>query len=618
MPFAPLAAAASGSIFLLLITPAWGQGLLGCAVFAALLFFAVLHLPVQPERMKQLMFETEYLALAVVVNSAFGVNFYNSWIDSTAVGRVAGLMHTTPRILVCFCAAALVILAAPAVSGVLHYYISAAVDAYSRIPAGEKKAHRIGMGWSFVLLFVLHLLALCSLLRANFMYMDDLGRTAFGYKQWDYFSRYLSTALASYIHMGNYLADAAPLPQLIAMAFLCTSDILLLYVLYERKGFSLWELILVLPLGLNPYFLECISYRYDAPYMALSILCAVLPLLFRRRHPAAYMFACMLSILSICVGYQGATGVFPMLVVLLCAKLWNEGEQVGTILRFLVQSVCGYLAGLIFFKLVIMIPADAGYVSNTILGIRELIPGFLNNLGRYYSCVAADFKKLWLLLLGILLVGVVVDFVLHTRRKKWMAAAAALIALSFMAMLCFGIYPALANTVFFPRTMYGFGVFIAILGCVCAQDGDTIKLPSKLAGLALSWAFVVFSLLYGNALYAQKTYTDFRIQMVIQDLNDLEAFTGDTPVTVQISGLIGQAPILQNMPRDGAILDRLVPETFGSAGDWANYGFYYYYNLHNVQWDQEADLTQMELPVLVDSMYHRIMGDNTHVLVVLK
>lgn len=39
----------------------------------------------------------------------------------------------------------------------------------------------------------------------------------------------------------------------------------------------------VVPLGLSPWFLECFSYKFDSPYMALSVLASVIPFIFGRR-----------------------------------------------------------------------------------------------------------------------------------------------------------------------------------------------------------------------------------------------------------------------------------------------------------------------------------------------
>ena len=163
--------------------------------------------------------------------------------------------------------------------------------------------------------------------------------------------------------------------------------------------------------------------------------------------------------------------------------------------------------------------------------------------------------------------------------------------------------------------MYGFGILLTLL-CIVTAEGKHI--PLKMPGVLLAWVFFVFSFTYGNALYAQKEYTDFRINLVLSDINELEIFQTEEDVTVQLSGDIGKAPVIRNMPDDYGMLTRLLPITFGSGEDWGKYGFYYYYDLPNVEWNPKVDLRQMDLPILEETMYHTIRGQGNYVLIELK
>ena len=261
---------------------------------------------------------------------------------------------------------------------------------------------------ALAILFGIFAVGIVAILRANFYYQDDSGRVVYGYKQWDYFGRFLSTALATIVHADNYLADAAPLPQLLSMLILAFSGILILYTVFGRTRFSLWEVIAVIPVGLNPFMLECISFRYDAPYMACSVLCAVAPLLFREKRKSNYLFAIALGTVGVCTSYQPATGIFPMLVVFLALRMWNEGTSGKKVGEFILKSAVGYLLGLIFFVVALMRPTTAGYVSSEIPAVSGLLPNTINNLRLYYGIVFSDLKTFWLALGGVLAVGFVV------------------------------------------------------------------------------------------------------------------------------------------------------------------------------------------------------------------
>ncbi len=130
----------------------------------------------------------------------------------------------------------------------------------------------------------IYLLGISAILRANFNYMDDMGRACFGYGAW-YFSRPLSNILALFLHADDYLTDISPLPQILAAVLMAAASVVVLYAVTGKKRFTLWEYVSVLPLGLSPYFLQCLSFKYDAPYMAISVLAAVAPLVMQKYPP---------------------------------------------------------------------------------------------------------------------------------------------------------------------------------------------------------------------------------------------------------------------------------------------------------------------------------------------
>ncbi len=409
----------SGAAFLLLIVPAWVPGFVWCGVAAVLLCAAVWRLPVSRQRVRALLSNPVHMALSLAFNGALAVNFYHNWVDSQKMQRVAGVLGMENGLFVPLCAAFFAIAAAPAAGCVISYYISAGQEDYRRTKAETLRSGETGipMGKALLILFAVFVVGISAILRANFYYMDDSPRAALGYKQWDYFSRYLSTALATLVHGGDYLADAAPLPQVLAMLIMAVSGILMGYIVYERTTFSGWELAVLSILGLNPYFLGCVSFRFDAPYMALSVLAAVVPLLYRNRNTAAYVLASGLGILAVCTSYQAAAGIFPMLVVALALRMWNRGESIREVGLFCLKSAAGYALGLIFFKLIIMIPADTSYVGNALPPAGELIPHFLKNLRSYYSLVLSDFKPFWLIAAVLAVIAFCVRVVLDSRRK---------------------------------------------------------------------------------------------------------------------------------------------------------------------------------------------------------
>ena len=252
------------------------------------------------------------------------------------------------------------------------------------------------------------------------------------------------------------------------------------------------------------------------------------------------------------------------------------------------------------------------YVSSGISQLDQIVP----QLAQYYKSLFADFKNWWLVLVVAIVLFYVFVSVRETKQNKLLSFLINFVSVFLCACLCFGIYPFLSKPLYAPRAMYGVGVFIAFLGITTVSKNKTFI--SKIVCCALAWTFFSFSFTYGNALAEQERYTEFRIEMVINDLNDLEIFTSDNVVTVQLQGNIGDSPVLSNMPKTYAILDKLVPSTFGNGWVWSEYYFYNYFKLKNVRTDGSIDLTTYNLPVLIDNMYCTIQGNEEYVLIRLK
>lgn len=470
-----------------------------------------------------------------------------------------------------------------------------------------------------LMLAAVYALGISAILRADFNYRDDLKRVALGYRGWNNFGRYLSTILSTFIHGDSYLTDISPLPQLIAVLLLAVSGCIVWHVVSERTDFSFWDLAALIPLGLSPHFMGCISYKYDAPYMALSILASVVPILFFRYGYMVYSIAVIFGTLIVCTTYQASSGIFPMLVILLCMKKWNEKEDIRKTFRFGACSAVSYLAGMMIFKLFIM-PKRETYVSNSLPPLKEILPVTFAHLKKYFSLVKSDFKTEWLIFIFLMMIAFIFVMVRDSKRKKYAAFFLSVLGLLMMCSLSFGMYPVLSKPLFNPRAMYGFGAFITFVGIAVSTAKKTY--PAKLVCLALSWCFFVFSFTYGNALKAQEDYTDIRIAAVINDLNDLDIMASDETKIVQLDGSIGYAPAIRHMPEDYKILKRLVPVQFKADWIFGEYQFFHYYRLKKVKWNQpkksSIDLTTYDLPVLKDTMYHTIRGNDNYVLIELK
>jgi len=93
----------------------------------------------------------------------------------------------------------------------------------------------------FFIMATVYFVGILAILRANFNYIDDMGRVFAGYQSWGNFSRYLSSALSNLVHADSYLTDVSPLTQLLAICILAAAGVVLLYIVTEKRTFIFWS-----------------------------------------------------------------------------------------------------------------------------------------------------------------------------------------------------------------------------------------------------------------------------------------------------------------------------------------------------------------------------------------
>jgi hypothetical protein len=478
----------------------------------------------------------------------------------------------------------------------------------------------------------IYMTALIALFRANFYYIDDLGRTIDGYIGMYPLSRYVSQILGMVIHADFNINDISPLPQMLAAAFIAAASVLLVYLLNNGK-ITISGLLASIALGLSPHFLQCLSYKFDAPYMALSVLASLVPFLFRENR-RAFIASSVFSIWVMCMSYQASSGVYIMLTLALAFRDWSGGQKSGKEAGvFIATAAASYCAALVMFRIFLMYPSG-GYIGSAMFSLPELLPGVLGNFKRYALLINDDFALLWKAVAALICVLFILTATKETARNKGIAALISAAALFAAFFLSFGAYLALEKPLYSPRGIYGFGIFIAI--AAVSITGVKHKINTA-AALAMSWCFFVFAFTYGNALYAQKQYSDFRHEILVNDLSRIFPKGASPDMLIQLEGDAGFAPPVRRIASHYPVITRLVPVLPKGPKDWFgtynllkyfNWGTFEMRNFRNIGHNDvntgeavefvEGDFMTFDLPVVLDTSYHTIKTDGRRILVVLK
>ena len=469
-----------------------------------------------------------------------------------------------------------------------------------------------------LLLSGIYLLGSFTILRADFYYyFDDLVRSMSGRRLWYPGSRYISDFLSIFIHADTKITDISPIPQLISIIILSVSSVLLVYVLGNKRITNI-RLLASIPLGLSPYFLANIAFKYDAPYMALSILASIVPFLFIDRKKA-FIFCSIISLLIMCMTYQASSGIYPLIAVILCFIDWNNKKKTyKEIIYFLATAFFTFCFALLIFRLFFMLQIEGH--QNSMHPVNQIVTGTLYNIKEYAIQINNDFGIIWKAGIILVITFFIIKSTVQSKQKKAVSFIVSIFFIGILFTLSYGVYPLISNVMFNAYYLYGFGVFLAI---ICIYIVSDYKKAAIIAVLALNWCFFVFAISFGNALADQNRYANFRVGILLQDLSTLYPDKKKEELFFQINNSIEFTPVVNNIAKHNPVIKRLVPVHVEEN----LFSYIYIHNFYNFgkfnsvvfSFHKEyKDYKKLNLPVVLDSYYHTIQSDGNHTLVVLK
>ncbi|WP_157798522.1 glucosyltransferase domain-containing protein [Dyella ginsengisoli] len=428
------------------------------------------------------------------------------------------------------------------------------------------------------------LLVLYPILHADRPYNDDLKRALLGRASWDSNGRPLTTllmrALQAYDHT---MVDIAPLPQ-IGAALLLAWIGARVAVRYTRA--SPWlAALLVFPLGAQPFFLENLSYRFDALSMALAVLLAAWPLLLPDgRRPWQRGVLCLFAALCL---YQPATNVFLVLALLEAWQLQDRDRSPAVWLRQLGLRALQWLVAMVVYELLVGMHIS-GWVrrqATPIQGLHEL-PLLGHNFVLFYGFAADAFNAHWwsvfLPVLVALALAPVAIGLRHARGRPPLATVAlglAALAMPLAVMVAaLGPMLVLREPEIRPRVLIGLGALL-VAGLIALHEllagwRRGSRVSAVLAGV-LAAAMLVVASVYGNATAAQQRMERHVAALLADDLSVLAS--GHSIVALHVSGSTGFAPLAEHAAVEFPLLRTLVPgyltdaDLFGTSGFLMDY-----------------------------------------------
>lgn len=474
--------------------------------------------------------------------------------------------------------------------------------------------------FKYILIFsIIYFIALMPLIRANINYNDDLGRVRTGYRGFG-FGRYVSDYLSILLHGSSNISDISPLTTILAIIIMALASVLILRIILKEKKIKWYHVVAALPIGMNPYFLECYAYKYDAPYMALSVLFAIIPFVFYKKEKnnknIPFVISSVICMFLMSSSYQASSGLYPIITIILALTMFNDKEDKKEIFKFIYKAIIGYGLGLIIFKLTLQ-DTSGFYINPEILSLKDFFPKSIENYRRFYTTIYEEIRLIWLIAIGIISILFVIKEIIKSKEKKYIASPVTIVSLILLFLLVFGVYPFLTKPIFKPRSMYVFFILVSILSiknCDCKNN-----FISKVFSICLAYTFITTSLIFGNACFEQSKYNELRLTLLINDINNLDV-KNEEVLKIDLEGTVGRSTKIDGLVDKLPVFNKLLPPTLGANNYiWQIYEIATYYDIPNVEFNMltKNEVSEKEMTLVKETRYHSIYQKDNYVLIKL-
>jgi len=421
-----------------------------------------------------------------------------------------------------------------------------------------------------VLFGVYYLLILYPILRADRYCNDDLIRALLGNYGWNNNGRPLATLVMRVLESNSQrIVDISPLPQIAAIALLAWIGVLIARRFAIRS--PALAVMLALPLGAQPFFLENLAYKFDSVCMALALLLAVLSILANARGARAWWLGTLALLASLTL-YQPALNAFLVFAILEAAVSHFERTPVRGIALRLGMRAVQVLVALLVYRWVFAASLQ-DWVKQHSATVDVFRDGALivQNASAFLRFIADAFTTRALALHGpVLLIVLALPLAMSLRcaltdgraGRAWRAIQRLGIGLLLLCMALLGVVGPmllLADPVMMPRVLPGFGALLAaalIAAHVVLRQWPRSERWQLALGAVLGLGMAAYAAAFGNAAGAQQRY---EVAIATQLAEDLDRLREEGSVqSYVIAGSAGLAPVSAHAARHFPLIHHLV------------------------------------------------------------
>ncbi|CAI3924231.1 glucosyltransferase domain-containing protein [Commensalibacter communis] len=350
-------------------------------------------------------------------------------------------------------------------------------------------------------------------LLSKYDFLDDLYRTTSGdVSFWFQNARPFSVYIYSLIHQGHLSPDVYPLTYI--LSFLCLYFIFhyLIDKIVTNNDYLLKLSIFILFLC-NPFFLQCLSYKYDSFSIAISLILGGFFVFSKPFHNfyIDFLFRSIVLFTMFCI-YQ-ATLSFIVGLIAIKILIDSEKKDLKEIIKFVLLLILSLFVVFIIYKFLIanrLLNDFYKEAGKTIPVNKHAIQNIIDNIKGYWFFIHLYLHKTYVIVPLITCFLLIFVQIFNINYKKILIGA---ICLPLLIISLTSANIVLKQPFFHPREMIGFSIPFIFLLLFIYKEG----LISKIIFL-LPLGFLLSSTVLSYSLYNYKNLLYKRDQLVINDL----------------------------------------------------------------------------------------------------
>ncbi|MER1905714.1 glucosyltransferase domain-containing protein [Citrobacter portucalensis] len=321
-----------------------------------------------------------------------------------------------------------------------------------------------------ITIFLFLIIMSFQIISSDIYYMDDIFRHVLWYSGWSGDGRPFADTIYNIISFGNSIVDMHPMPLIGSIGLFS----LTMYYYAKNNNISLSYIYMVScsVIIINPFFVSNLWFRFDGPFMVLSICFAIIPFCANIKNKFVQLVFSSFFVLMALGLYQTSINVFlGFIFIELIVKITNE-KLSCSIKQFVYRFSSAIVAILLYkfttSKIYPMNDYAAAYSKTIELDYNGLLT-LINNVKIALDGLNVALLSFWIYIIPCTIV-VLCALIKKTCNHSKISLIMALVSVVSLFFLSFGVIVLSNNMVVYPRVYLGFGCFLFLLFILVSQS----------------------------------------------------------------------------------------------------------------------------------------------------